>query len=95
MTDLSDGKPFWADLVIWWRAVDAWLGAKKKDVLKNFDRKLMETEWENTEVVGICELCGTRPRRGMLSLIWLWMRESCRKRIGSCSVIVGEIAGSD
>ena len=98
-TDLCDGKPFWADLVIWRgvrSAVDAWFGAIQKDVLKNFDRKVMETERENTKAVVIHELCG-RPRRGMLLLIWLWMRESCRKRIsleGSCGMIVGEIAAS-
>jgi hypothetical protein len=67
-TNLCDGKPFWADLLIRRSAVDAWLGAKKKDELENFDWKLMETERENTEAVGIYELSG-RPRRGILLLI--------------------------
>jgi hypothetical protein len=92
-TDLCDGKPFWADLVIRRRAIDAWLGAKQKDVLKNFERKVRETEWENAEVVGIYELC-SRLRRGMFLLIGLWKRESYRKRIspkGSCSMAVGKI----
>jgi hypothetical protein len=93
---LCDGKPFWADLVIRRRAIDAWLGAKQKDVLKNFERKVRETEWENAEVVGIYELC-SRLRRGMFLLIGLWKRESYRKRIspkGSCSMAVGKIAAS-
>lgn len=43
-TDLCDGKPLGADFVIWRRAVDPWLGATQKDVLKNLDWKLVERE---------------------------------------------------
>jgi hypothetical protein len=88
---LCDGKPFWADLVIWRRAIDVWLGAKQKDVLKNFEWKVRETERENAKAVGIYELCG-RPRRGMLLLIRFWKRESYRiSPVGSCSMAAGKI----
>lgn len=90
---MCDGKPFWADLVVRRRAIDAWLGATQKDVLKNFEWKVRETKRVHAKAVGIYELCG-RPRRDMLLLVRLWKRESCRKRIeGSCS-IVGKIAAS-
>lgn len=58
---MCNGKPFWADLVIWRIAIDAWLGAKQKYMLKDFEWKVWETEWENAKAVGIYELCG-RPR---------------------------------
>lgn len=47
--------------MIWRIAIDAWLGAKQKYMLKDFEWKVWETEWENAEAVGIYELCG-RPR---------------------------------
>lgn len=94
-TDLCDRKPFWADLVIWRIAIDPWLGATQKDMLKDFEWKVRETEWENAKAVGIHELCG-RWRREMLLLITrLRKRESCRKRISrSYSIVVGKIAVS-
>jgi hypothetical protein len=68
-----------------------WLGAKQKDVLKNFEWKVRETERENAKAVGIYEW----PRRGMLLLIRLWKRESYRiSPVWSCSMAAGKIAAS-
>lgn len=89
---MCDGQPFWANLVIWRTAIDDWLGAKHKDVLKNFEWKVRETERENAKVVGIYESCGRRCRE-ILLFIRFWKWESCRKRVSSdvtCSMAAGE-----